>query len=447
MINLAIHRFRFIGHSLRGDGPFRPAIAYNSDGTVLNIGHSYLVQYPRESKEKFARRNEVAFYASPLASAVSGFLGHLSTRPVSRDIPNELFKAIADDADGKGNSIDVFWQDFAFNFKARGSMLLLVDMPRIEAQNLSSQISQRIVPFWTPLLPELVTDFEVGDDGKFNFVRFSGFFTKESGEQVQCVWHFDRFKWECRDAEDKILATNQHPLGECPVLIATESGDFPCFGSFSSIADIARRLFNLDSELDEILRSQTFSLLTMQVPENSTDAAKLAAAQVAGQTIGTSNLLVHSGSTPSFIAPSDGPATVYMERIKSLKSQISEIGLQVSVVDAFQSGVALQMRFQMINAELAKFAARLEDLERRAWELSRKWLGLEAYPSIAWPRDFNLADVEKELTILQQMRDTNMPVPVIAEQQRKVATLQFMGADQESQDEMMRSINETLQEQ
>lgn len=447
MHNLAIHRFRFVGHALRGDGPFRPAIAYNSDGTVLNIGHSYLVQYPRESKEKFARRNEVAFYASPLASACSAFCGHLTTKPVSRDIPNELYKAIADDADGKGNGIDIFWQEFAYNAKARGSMLLLVDMPTMEAQNLSSQISQRIVPYWTPILPELVTDFEVGDDGKFNFVKFSGFYTKEDGSNVSCVWYFDRTRWECRDGEDKVLAGNEHPLSECPVLIFTEGGDFPHFGSFSSIADIARRLFNLDSELDEILRSQTFSLLTMQVPENSTDAAKLAAAQVAGQTIGTSNLLVHSGSTPSFIAPSDGPANVYMERIKALRSQISEIGLQVSVVDSFQSGIALQMRFQMINAELSKFAARLEDLERRAWELSRQWLGMIEAPSIAWPRDFNIADVEKELTILQQMRDTNMPVPVIAEQQKKVATLQFMGADQESQDQMMQSINETLQEQ
>lgn len=446
MQNLALHRFRFIGHALRGDGPFRPAVAYNSDGTVLNIGSSYLVQYPRESKDKYARRNEVAFYASPLAGMVSHFSGYLSTRPVVRDIPNDLYKAIADDADGKGNSIDIFWQEFIFQAKARGSMLLLVDMPSVDVPSLSSQINQRVVPYWTPILPELVTEYEIGDDGKFNYVKFSGFFTKENGEKVSCTWYFDRQRWECRDGEDKRLAGNEHPLSECPLLIFTEGGDFPHFGSFSAIADLSRRVFNLDSELDEILRSQTFSLLTMQVPENSTDAAKLQAAQVAGQTIGTSNLLVHSGSTPSFIAPSDGPATVYMQRIQDLRKQIADIGLQVTTVESYQSGVALQMRFQMINAELAKFAARMEDLERRAWELSRQWLGMTMVPSVMWGHDYNIADVEKELTILQQMRENNMPVPVLAEQQKKVVSLQFMGAEQEQKDLMSQSINERLQE-
>ena len=49
---------------------------------------------------------------------------------------------------------------------------------------------------------------------------------------------------------------------------------------------MARRLFNSESELDEILRSQTFSLLHMQVPDGTSDDQKLAAAKVAGETIG-----------------------------------------------------------------------------------------------------------------------------------------------------------------
>ena len=84
-----------------------------------------------------------------------------------------------------------------------------------------------------------------------------------------------------------ILDAGEHPLSECPVLIGTEGGDFPHFGPFAPIADLSKRLFNLDSELDEILRSQTFSLLTMNVPQGSTSDQKLDAARVAGQTIGT----------------------------------------------------------------------------------------------------------------------------------------------------------------
>jgi len=224
----------------------------------------------------------------------------------------------------------------------------------------------------------------------------------------------------------------------------TEGGDFPHFGPFSAIADLSKRLFNLDSEMDEILRSQTFSLLTMQVPENSTEAQKLAAAQTVGQTIGTSNLMVHSGSTPAFIAPDSGPADTYLKRIDKIREQIGEIGLNVATINQQESGVAMQMRFASINAELSSFSGRMEDLERRAWELSRQWLGMTQAPDTQWPRDFNLADVESELRILTEMQGAAMPDAVIAEQSKRITSIQFSGLDQERQDAISAAIDERL---
>jgi hypothetical protein len=226
------------------------------------------------------------------------------------------------------------------------------------------------------------------------------------------------------------------------VLIWTEGGDFPHFGPFAAIADLSKRLFNLDSELDEILRSQTFSLLTMQVPDTTTSAQKLAAAQAAGETIGTQNLLVHSGSTPAFIAPPDGPATVYLTRIDKLRDQINEIGLNVATVNQQESGIAMQMRFQSINSELARFSVRVEDLELRAWELSRRWLGMTVAPTIEWPRDFNIADVDAELKILADMQAAGMPAEVIAEQERRVVNVQFGNLDQDRKDALETALEE-----
>ena len=81
MQNAAAPRYRFIAHALNGDGPFRPVVSYDSAGAPLSIGQSYIVRYPRESDIKFARRNEVAFYASPLSRACARFVGYMSTRP------------------------------------------------------------------------------------------------------------------------------------------------------------------------------------------------------------------------------------------------------------------------------------------------------------------------------------------------------------------------------
>jgi hypothetical protein len=441
-----LSRFTFIGHALRGDGPFRPAISTDVDGRPTSVGTTYLVKYPRESDAKFARRNELAFYASPLGQAASRFTGYLSTREPVRDLPHQLYKAVADDADGKGNALDQFWLQFMVEAKARGSMLLLIDMPAINAGNQAQQLALRAAPIWTPIAPEVLTDYQIGDDGRFVFAEFSGTYTApDSSEAVACTWRFDRAAWRATDKAKRVLAEGEHPLGACPLLIFTEGGDFPHFGPFAAIADMSKRLFNLDSELDEILRSQTFSLLTMQVPDDSSSQQKLDAAAVAGQTIGTNNLLVHSGSTPAFIAPPDGPAKVYLDRIAGLQARIDDIALNVATPSARESGIALQLRFQAINAELSRFASRMEDLEANAWELSRRWLGMTAAPTVQWPRDFNLLDVLQELQVLAEMRATAMPEPVIAQQMRRITSQQFVGADQATQDDINAAIDRLQQ--
>ena len=348
---------------------------------------------------------------------------------------------VHEDTDGKNNSIDVLWQDFMGSAKARGSMLLLVDMPKTLSETMEDQLADRAVPYWTPILPELLTEYSVGDDGRFDFARFAGTYRDEKGEMQDCEWYFDREMWKCIDKDDKTVDEGEHYLGECPLLIFTESGDFPCFGSFAPIADLSKRMFNLDSELDEILRSQTFSLLTMQVPEGSADEERLEAAKLVGETIGTNNLMMHTGSTPSFIAPESGPATIYLERIRDIRQQIAEIGLEVATINQQESGIAMQMRFHTINAELSNFSLRMEDLERRAWQLTTRWLNIDTEPEIMWPRDFNVADTEKELSILRDMQETAMSPDVLIEQQKKVVITQFAGMDMEEQEKLLSTLD------
>jgi hypothetical protein len=445
--NTSANRFQFIAHALAADGPFRPSVTRDGFGVPISVGTSYLVRYARESTEKFASRNEMAFYASPLSQACDRFIGYLSTKAPQRKTPHQLFTQMADDIDGRGNSIDVFWQQFAIDAKARGSMLLLVDMPSVLPQTQADQVAMRAAPYWSAIAPETVSDYAIGDDGKFDFVEFDGTWARtESGEKKPCTWRFERLQWRAYDRERRVLGEGFIPLGECPVLIFTEGGQFPHFGSFSAIADLSRRLFNLDSELDEILRSQTFSLLTMQVPDSATEGAKIAAAQTAGETISTSNLLMHTGNSPAFIAPPDGPARVYLDRIDKMRDQINEIGLNVATINAQESGIAMQMRFAQINGALSRFSGRMEDLERRAWDLSRRWLGMTAEVEVAWPRDFNLSDLATEMQVLADMQASNMPADVIAEQQKRIVMLQFASLPAERIEMINSAIDERLNE-
>ncbi|MBS3953630.1 MAG: hypothetical protein KGZ88_11840 [Methylomicrobium sp.] len=410
-------RFTFLANALNGTGGF-------SDG-------GYLVKYPRESDEKFNRRKEIAWYRNFLNSACVDFTGYLSKRPPARNNNNPLMAVIIDDADGKGNSLDVFWQGFMIQAKARGSMLLLIDMPKQLPVDQASQINQRITPYLAAIAPENVMQISIGSDGLVETIEIA-----DTYEDKPAIRGWDTQSWWVRRGET-VLDSGEHGLSVCPVLLFAESGDFPCVGAFAQIADLSKRHYNLCSERDEILRAQTFSLLTYQVPS---DQAHLFEAKKVAEAIGTHNMLIHNGAPPGFIAPPDGPATIYSQVISDIETAIKQIALTVEQPNHQESGIALTLRFQQLNSALTAFARAMEDLERRVWWVVSRWLQTSYVPETAWSKDYSLADVTQELSELQQMQASGFPVLAIDEKQKLIIQLMLSNLNPESLENVLNTV-------
>lgn len=428
-------RFQFIRHALEGSGGF--------DST--NAAGSYLIRYPRESEDKYARRLEVAWYVNDLLPAASRFAGHLALNPPDRKLPTAAYEAMAKDVDGMGTPVDGFFHEFAKQAKAFGSMLLLVDGPADVAANEGDQLARRLFPRFRAITPDRVTEYVLGDDGKFDSVSFTGR-VPHGGKMIDCVWTFTRTAWEAVGINGGgSLSSGTFSVGECPVLIFTEHGTFPCFGPFSTIAALSKRLYNLHSELDEILRSQTFSLLTYHVPPEQSHQFKETAGKIA-ETIGTHNMLVHNGDQPGFIAPPEGPAKIYLERIEKIEAKIAEISMAVEMPQGQESGITMKYRYQALNAALSEFAGRMADLEARAWALTAKWFRQAAKPEAGYKGSYMLADVVEEMSILQQMQTGGMPRKALAEQMKRIVSIQFGGLSQDRLDEINAEIDEIEKE-
>jgi hypothetical protein len=408
-------RFQFLADALHGTGGFRPRTTRGFDNQAALISPTYLVQYPREGDAKFARRNEVAWYANDLGAACARFAGYLAKRPPSRQTDNPLLKAFIDDCNWKGDALNVFWSGFTVEAKARGCHLLLVDMPRAPGATIAEQLDARAIPYLLPIAPEAVAAIEVNEQGLVDHCEIA------SADGTHRGW--DVARWWVRQGE-RIIEEGEHGLDTCPVLAFAES-EFPHEGEFSQIADLARRLFNLHSELDEILRAQTFSLLTYQVPPEQ--GHLFDATVVAGQ-IGTHNMLVHSGATPTFIAPPDGPATIYLARIAALEEKIRRIGHLVEAPEQAESGVALTIRFQQLNSALAHWAGKLADLELRVWALVTRWLGLP-FESVSstWDDDYAITDVAAELNTLAAMQMAGFSEVTLAAKRQQIVALDLAG--------------------
>jgi hypothetical protein len=397
---------------------------------------SYLVQYPRESSDKFDRRKEIAWYANAIRPACQRFVGYLTKRPPLREVTQPAFTAMLDSCNWKNDSLDVFWSQFMIDAKARGCMLLLVDMP---PEGLETD---RTWPLLSGIAPEIITAYALNEQGALASVTFRDTMTVDGVDTVVSRV-YDETGWKVI-AGDKTVMQGQHNLGVCPVLAFVESGLFPNAGEFATIASLSKRLYNLRSELDEILRAQTFSLLTYKVPE---DRFPLDLSAVA-QSIGTHNLLQTFPNGAEFIAPPEGPARVYLDVIAQVEGLIRQAALMVDIPNSNsqESGVALQLRFQALNASLVAFARRMEDFERRMWELAGRWLGMEAKVAINWGKDYSIADLKTEIEVAQNIMAVGAPPAYLAAKLKQLIQLDLATLPEDELAGILAGVDEVEQE-
>lgn len=436
MAHLDTARFQFIADALNGSGVFRPSVNYDSNGVPYSVSRTALVRYPRESEVKFARRNDVAWYENHLLSSCRRFVGYLAKKPPLRDIGLPLLQSFADDCDWRGNSLDVFMQAFMVEAKARGSMLLLVDMPAFEVATLAEQQEKRFFPYLVPIRPETLVSYEMNDQGLVDRVEWN-----IHHDGAMAIKGFDDVSWWIR-VGDREIEHGEHNLGMCPVIAFSESYEFPSFGDFAQIADISKRLFNVRSELDEILRAQTFSILVAGYPHDQPGARE--SLENAVIQIGTSNALVTPGTLAEFIAPPEGPAAIYLETIAKLEEAIKRVALVVEAPDhqRAESGLAMTIRFQALNSALTSFARKMEDFERRIWAVVCAWINLSGESvTVEWAKDYALADLKTELEVLGAMQLSGFPVEAIQQQQKQVAALAFSTAEPATQQAVIDAID------
>jgi len=444
-------RFEFLAQAFNGEGGFAPNIKWQAgdDGksTPTVSGPCFLVPYVRESGVKYAARAACAVYENHLREACERFVGYLGRKKPQREgIEAPLVELLLNDCDLRGTKLDAFLGALSLDCKARGSMLLLLDMPpedQAPPVSLADQVARRKVPFLTAIEPERVAEWETDAHGLFTHVGITDC-EEVDGKPQEVVHHWDATDWWVMH-KDQELRRGQHPFGQCPMLVLTESGKpFPVIGKYAQVADLSKRLFNARSERDEILRGQTFSLLCLQIPQEHAenwDAAKATA------TIGTNSMLVHTGEMPGFIAPPDGPATIYANTIAELEGSIRRIGQDFSSQESAQqeSGVARKLRFEQLNADLATYAQGLQGLETRVWALFHKALGTSNGTKAVYPTDFNLTDTQAELDILTGMQLGGMPEAVLAAKKRAIVAAEFDNADEDEKKEMADAIDQQVQ--
>lgn len=402
---------------------------------LIGLDGASIDKFPRERDNKYSNRQNLSYYINHIKPKCSLFIGYMTKFKPMRTIENDLQNALLENADFRNNSLDKFLSAFFENAKARGCNLLLIDMPKEIPTNLKEQLRIRALPYLVEVLPETVFDYSLDSFGALEWVLIEAQTSDKtpfSTETNKTIYrYYDKNNWRLYNSEKIVIDSGEHLLGVCPILIFSENGTFPSIGDFTQIADLSKRLMNLYSELDEMLRGQTFSLLAMKKPIDGSGIDKI--------TISTDNALFFDDTAPVFIAPPSTPAEMYQMQISKIENLIQKISYS-SVNDNVESGIAKEYKFQELNNALSSFSQRTEDFERNIWDIVCKWLKIENNVLVSYNTDFNIKDLKTEIETATAMMDLNLGSVYNLEKKKQLIVLDLEGIENDKKTEIFNEL-------
>ena len=317
-----------------------------------------------------------------------------------------IIKNFSLDADAAGTSIQIFIKRAAVMAKVYGISFIVVDNARdVDSRSQQEMLQRRQFPYAYVLEPDNLEEYGIDKTGDLEYIKFKEIAHIESGTIQYRYVYFDRTAWKIWGG-GIALQQGTHNLGCVPVVPLfsrmLEQKTMRPAPELLPIARTAKALYNHCSWLGEILRNQTFPLLTIP----SLDAKDLV--------IGTNNALGYNpdySHEPNFIAPPSDPATILQNQIASLVQEMyrmANLSFIISTTQNNNSGIARQWEFERTNQQLANFAAQCAHAETAMMNLVAKWVNEDITYTVAYPDNFGIVDVTEELTQAQAVLDMGL---------------------------------------
>jgi len=385
--------YRFLMDAYTGLGGFK-------DG-------SYLIAHPRETNEKYAARKKLAYYPNFTKKVLNAYVSHMFKEPINRDSKDypeiELFW---EKSNAKGEDVDKTMKRYSTLAFVYGTLFLIVDRKPMQAITRADDLMN--TPYLIPKTPLEVIDYSTDQSGELEWIVFEEIITSkpfrsyDDSPEIR-FRYFDRDGWKILRGtsltDAVVVEQGTHSLGKVPVVIikTQEQDETSIFGT-SIIFEIAKtnhRLYNALSELDEILRNQTFSILTLP---SSNPAER---EQYKNMTLSTENALFYdpeNGGKPEFIAPPTSPTEAYEKRIAELINYIYKLASLEFTGGVQKSGVAMAFDFQETNSMLSNLATTIEDAEYEIIDLVGRWYDRDFSDVVVeYKKDFSVVDLQQEL--------------------------------------------------
>lgn len=362
------------------------------EGTGGFADGSYLIPHPREKDTKFAQRKELATYPNLAQKMVNIMMGFLWRQSPNREADG-LYAAFQENADGANTKLETLLFTYQRLAMILGTVYIIVDK---EPTQGSTKATENL-PYLVARLPGQLAAESKRKNGAWTSVTFS----EQEGSEIRYRTYTDKGWKVARDlAGDDIIEQGSYfsdgrSLGRVPVVKYHIAKPLNPTSSrtvswFKGLADLNWAIYNRESELTELFRGQTFSLLALPV----SDPAE--AERLTDLTVGTENAISYNpagGGQPAYIAPPPDPVQLYMTKIDKLADMMYKMANLEFIGSVQPSGEALKYHFDETNSCLGGMAEMGEAAELDIARLVYLWQNKVFKGAISYPKQFNLTDL------------------------------------------------------
>ena len=304
----SINKYKLLDDAYRGSGGFETG--------------EYLVPFPVEKADKYARRQDLAYYINFIKPIIDSHVNPIFKSDPVRDNMSDTFKLFLKDVDGNNTTLTRFMKKAAIRAKLHGVEFIVIDAPKVDPsiRLTRKQIAEeRLYPYLYLISPSQVTNYARDKFGRLISITYTvqNEIIDEKGEaksvQESWTWTDTICKKVVLDREEVF----ENTIGKIPVIplygVLNATDDLIPQSDLYGIAKSSFTLYNQLSSLSCINRNQGFSILLYPIgdedeyedPEN--DPIR----------VGVSDTLLYRNGqqAPEFISPSKNPSDMIIQEI------------------------------------------------------------------------------------------------------------------------------------
>lgn len=413
---------------------------------------SYIIKHHRECMDDYFERVRLAYYLNYLAPVVDSHVAPVFRQQISREVKADaqsVWDAFAADSTGGGVSIADLMRDAAYPAKRDGIHILALAVPKEKTETVADQIQVR--PYIYQVFALDIVDLVRDRFGNISKLQHGDTIIVD-GEDKPVVRELTATGWRILEGETVLDSGDwAHPYACAPCVEISPGmkvrGKALPRSEFVAVARANHRLFNLQSELDEVFRSQAFSILIYP----ATDVKDL--------TVGVNNAIgfpPDSRHPPAYISPAADPSKMLMEQFDRIVREIYRMSLlthQTGSTNKMQtqnlaSGIALRIDREALDSALCDFSKTLQTAEEQLVQLWSWATGINADAAIIYPCEFTLQDLATELQPLLDAWSAlaaAAPVPLKVGILDRIASL-LLENDEVRLDEIKEALEQMLQD-